>query len=235
MELYSPSKCFEHSHKIKTVKDAISLPSKTLQGLKKIHGREWIIGYISMWLINLNDTTNVKNKMSDVQIEFTSIRIFETYSLKITDMTLFFRNVKEGVYGDFYENISQEKIMNWLAKYFDQRCEYAQMMSQGNSEAISLTKNKINPEVIEKMFKGVGDEEVNHNSEKNGIGRRFRTVLKKAKVITNRTDYLNSMYLETKRVPDEELQDYLINTDVKSKDYDHEIYEIVERELERRQ
>lgn len=230
MVLLSPNNCERHSYKLKTVKDAITLPSKTLGELCKSYGKEWIIGYISLWLIDLNDNANVKVKMNDTQIEFTSKRIYETYSLKITDLTLFFRNVKEGKYGIYYENLSQEKIMQWIALYFDERCECAQMHSQSSHEKFSLMKDKICPEVANKMADIVKNlDKAEHDHEKSGTGKR----LKKA-VVKNRIQFLNGMTLEIKKMDESQLKEYLLSCDIKSKDYDQELYEMVERELDRR-
>ncbi len=221
--LYSPSNCAKHSHKIKTIKDVLSLPSKTLGDFKGEYGKEWVIGYISMWLIELNDNSNVKTKMTDAQMEFTATRIYESYSLKVTDLTLFFRNIKEGVYGQFYENLSQEKIMEWLSQYFDLRCEYGQMQSQSMDDDFSLTKDAISPEVAKEMFKGVGEEKVEYNHEKNGgLGSRIK------KVITI------DLPTKIKEYTTDELKEYLINNDVDSKNYDEFVYKLIEKELDER-
>lgn len=157
------------------MKDAINTPSKTLGEFKRAYGKDWVIGYLSMWLIELNDNANVKMKMTDGQMEDTAERIYDTYSLKVTDLTLFFRNVKDGVYGPFYENLSRDKIMQWLAMYFDERCEMAEMTNSRNHEKFSLVKDPINPEVAKKMFEGVGEEKVDSvQYEKNTIGKRLK-------------------------------------------------------------
>ena len=206
------------------------LPSKTLGDLSKDYGKDWTVAYIAIWLIDLNDNANVKIKMNDTQIEFTSQRIYETYSLKITDLTLFFRNIKEGKYGNYYENLSQEKIMQWIALYFDERCEYAQMYSQSNHEKFSLIKDKINPKVADKMVKMVEEfEKVSRDDKKNGLGTRY----KKA-VVRNRVQFLNGMCLEMKKMNKKQLKDYLINTDIKSEGFDQELYNLVEIELDKR-
>lgn len=220
--LYSPSSCAKVSHKLKTIKDVFNLPAPSLGDFKRAYGKDWVVGYISMWLIELNDNSNVKNKMNDAQMEFTATRIFETYSLKVTDLTLFFRNVKEGVYGQFYESLSQEKIMEWLSQYYDLRCEYGQMQSQGNQTNFSLTKDSLSPEVVKEMFKGVGDEKVEYNHESNGIGSRIKNVL--------------SVELPTKikSYTTKELREYLANNDFTSKTYDEVVYRLIESEIDLR-
>lgn len=189
MVLLSPKNCNANSHKIKTIKDAILLPSKSLTELKKDYGKDWVIGYISMWLLDLNDNANVKQKMNGAQIEFTAERIYDTYFIKVTDLTLFFRNIKEGKYGGYYENMSQEKIMEWMRIYFDERCEYAEILSQSKGEKFSPTKDKLHPDVIKRLAeiaKEIEDEKnaiIENNTkktewekeyEKNGMGKRLR-------------------------------------------------------------
>lgn len=220
--LYSPSNCAKYSHKIKTVKDVLTLPSKSLGDFKRAYGKEWVIGYISMWLIELNDDSNVKTKMTDAQMEFTAIRIYETYSLKVTDLTLFFRNIKEGVYGQFYENLSREKIMEWLAQYYKLRCEYGEMLSQGKHDAFSLTKDAINPEVAKKMFEDVGKEKVVHDHDKNSLGARTKNVITK------------DLIIEIKSWSTENLKKYLIENDYNSNNYSETISKLIESELDNR-
>lgn len=202
------------------MKDAINLPSKTLGDFKRLYGKDWVVAYLNMWLIDLNDSSGVKNPMNDVQIEFTSERIYESYSLKVTDLTLFFRNIKEGVYGSFYENLSQEKIMGWLKEYFDLRCEYAQMSSQSRNDGYSVTKDKVHPDVVKKMFEGVGEEPVEFDHEKNGIGNRRKQVVTK--------DLITEIKAKTLK----ELQAYLINNDAKKEHYNEYIYTLVETEID---
>jgi hypothetical protein len=196
----------------------LTLPSVTLGSLKTRLGKEWVISYLTMWVIELNDNSNVKNKMSDPQIEFTAERIYESYSLKITDLTLFFRNIKEGVYGGFYETLSSEKIMEWLGQYYNLRCEYGEMNAQQNSSGFSVSKDKIDKSVIGEMFKGVGEEKVEHDHPKRGQGMRIK----------------NMMYAKILQTPTKEIKEYIINNDVNSEFYDEKIYKEFEDELDRR-
>lgn len=189
---------------------------------KRDYGRDFVIGYISLWLIDLNDTANVKSKMSDAQIEGTAERIYEGYSLKVTDLTLFFRNVKDGVYGQYYENLDRSKILDWLAIYFENRCETAEGLAQNSGDGFNPVKDKVNPEVIKAMFNGVGEVKVTHEVKGAGIGSRQKAVIN-ADLITS---------IKTKTTP--ELREYLLSHDSASKNYDEFIYGLVEKELDLR-
>lgn len=233
MVLYSPKKCNESSFKIRTVKDAIKLPSKSLSDFKRSYGRDWVIGYVSMWIIELNDDANVKTKMTDAQMEFTAMRIVDEYRLKITDLTLFFRNVKEGKYGEYYENLSREKIMGWLAKYFDERCEYAQMLSQSNHENFSLSKDKIHPDIANKLVeitKKIKEEPKKKiEVEKNGLGKRTRKL-----VMRDEDERIYNLQKRLQLEPDEKLKKYLVDFDINSDGFDEITYQIVNSILDTR-
>lgn len=222
MVLYNPLNCYKHSSKLRTIKDAINSKSKTLGALNNAYGRDWTIAYINLWLIDLNDNSNVKMRMSDTQIEMTSERILDSYSLKIADITLFFRNVKDGVYGAYYENLGREKIMGWLKIYFDERCEMAQIISSTSHEVFSSSKDKMNPDVLKEMFKGVGDEEVEFKQEKRGLGKRLKETV------------ISDLPLKIKTTTTKELKDYLINNDYNSKTYSEVVYKLVEKEIDLR-
>lgn len=219
MVRYNPIKCNEHSHKIRTVRDALSLPSKTLVEFKREYGRQWAIDYVAIWLIELNDFLNLKTKMTDAQIEFTAAQIYDNYSLKVTDLTLFFKNVKAGVYGQFYESLGPEKILEWMDAYYEQRCEYAQMI---NEEKSNINTLKVHPDVAKEMFKGVGDSKVEFDHEKSTLGKRERqTALKALKAKIEQTS--------TK-----ELKEYLADNDYGSDTYSELTAGLINAELDKR-
>lgn len=184
--LYSPSKCYKGLNKLRTVKDAIMLPSKSLTEFARDFGREWVLAYVTLWLIDLNDYSICKRKMSDAQIEHTAQRIYDEYRLKITDMTLFFARCKDEYYEASFESLTGAKVLRWLQMYFDERCEAAQMVSEKDHDKISLTKDPIDPKVIAKMFEGVGEEKVVHDHKGNGLGTRMWNEIKRTSPIVSK-------------------------------------------------
>ncbi len=62
--------------------------------------------------------------MSENQIRLCASLIVEDYHhLKIADIGFFFRKIIKGDYGQFYENISIEKVLSFLTKYDNDRME----------------------------------------------------------------------------------------------------------------
>ena len=178
LQEYKPSS--ETLPKVRTYKDVFSQKSKTLVQLALDFDRGWVVGLLSMWLIELNDSSNVKKKMSDSQIEFTAEQIFNTYSLRITDLVLFFKNIKSGTYGDNYEKLSNEKICGWMDEYYDERCKMAENYTEVINEKVNINTLKVHPKVAEVMFKGIGQENIDHRIDyKNGLGTRFKNRMEK--------------------------------------------------------
>lgn len=170
------------------MKDAIILPSKSLSQFGREFGREWVINYITMWLIEFNDYITVKRKMNDAQIVDTATSIYDEYRLKVTDITLFFKRCKQEYYEPSFESISGAKIMRWLKMYFDERCDAAETVSTNEHKGTSMTKDKIDPKIVEELFKGVGEEKIEHKHPTSGLGGRF------AKELAKQTPYSKEFY-----------------------------------------
>lgn len=145
-------------------------------------GREFVVNLIKAWLIHLNEITNAKQKLSPSSINFIADTIYDDYSLRVTDLYLFFRKVRKNDYGKFYENISEGLILSWWAQYYDERCNAAHNVRSKEHKAFNVNTDKMHPEVFKEAFKGVGDIPVTYEEvkaeHKNGVGTRLKNRLK---------------------------------------------------------
>lgn len=160
----------------------------SISQFSKKHGESNTIAYLELWLTDLNDSVNLKNKMTGGQIQATAEAIYDQYyMLTIPDLTLFFKNIKNGVYGQFYESLDRFKIMEWLKEYFDLRCETAMLMGERHKERFNVNSDKMHPDVIKKMFEGVGEKKIDHKLPvPKGIGYRHREkLLEKLRKLAN--------------------------------------------------
>lgn len=175
-----------------------------------------------MWLLDLNEFADVKNGLSQSQIEFTAGEIVSRYPMKVTDLTLFFNQVKSGHFAELYESLSPAKILRWLKQYWNERLEIAAMRTKSDHDGFSLMKDKAHPDVVNKLFEGVGETEVQHDHETNGLGQRER----------NR-QYAGVM-AQVKKMETKDLRQYLVEADFKGPNYDEFFIHTVERELDLR-
>ena len=103
-------------------------------------GEDFTEAYVELWLLELNSIMNLKNKMSEVQTRLTAKEIVnEFYNLKIADLTLIFRNIMSGKYGEFYERLDMPKILTMFREYNEERMQTA---SQRNTRKHYETKVK---------------------------------------------------------------------------------------------
>ncbi|EKT4545556.1 hypothetical protein AAIP58_000076 [Flavobacterium psychrophilum] len=90
-------------------------------------GRAFTEGLVMGWLMYLNGILNLNKPMTEDQIEMCATEIVNDYgSLKISDMTLIFKRIMTGQYGEFFESISTAKVISWFRDYFNERCDIAE-------------------------------------------------------------------------------------------------------------
>ena len=69
--------------------------------------------------------------MSEEQVRLCSGMIVEEfYMLKISDLTLLFKRIISGSYGEFYERLGIDKILKFFRTYLEERYDEAARQSQ---------------------------------------------------------------------------------------------------------
>ena len=107
-----------HSVTIKGVSDALSRNTVSLTQIKKDKGQVFLRSYIALWLIELNELLNLKNPLSEAQITLCTEQIITDYSfLKLSELSLIFKRIVSGEFGELYERISMPKLMSIFRKY----------------------------------------------------------------------------------------------------------------------
>ncbi|WP_372938135.1 hypothetical protein [Seonamhaeicola sp.] len=123
----------KHSNKIKTIKDAMLLNSPTIGTMQREKGRVFTEAMVMGWLVYLNELLNLNKPMSEDQIEMCATEILnDFYALKFSDLTLLFKKIISGSYGEFYESLSIPKVLSFFRDYFDERCDVAVQESEMN-------------------------------------------------------------------------------------------------------
>lgn len=107
---------------IRTLEDALNAETPTLATIKKGLGEQVIFPYIQLWLMSLNDSLNVKYKLTGYQVEEISRELYrDYYFLSIAELHVFFRNIKMGKFGDMHGILSPDKFFQWLDKFTNER------------------------------------------------------------------------------------------------------------------
>ena len=89
-----------------------------------VYGEDTAQAWLMAQIVNLNDFCGVKQKMTYEQMEECA-RIFITdYSqLKLTELMLFFHNVKKGTYGTFFGVVDAQKLLAMMYDFMDYRSD----------------------------------------------------------------------------------------------------------------
>lgn len=112
--------CIERYVKYKTIEDALKSNKIKLNELSEAYGEQIILGWIQAWLINLSKYMDFS--VSEQQVKNTSLFILEDcYALNVVEITLIFRRIIKGYYGNFYGKFNGQIIINACKEYRKQR------------------------------------------------------------------------------------------------------------------
>ena len=134
---YNPSNCMAHAGKLVSVTDAINSPSHSLGKIQREQSKKFTEGLVLVWLMYLNEILNLNKPMSEDQMKLASVLICEEfYMLKMSDLTLLFKRIISGQYGEFYERLSIDKVLTFFRNYLEERFEIAIDQSSRNHRDI---------------------------------------------------------------------------------------------------
>ena len=115
-----------HAGKLVSVNDAINSPSHSLGKIQREQSKKFTEGLVLIWLMYLNEILNLNKPMSEEQMKLASTLICEEfYMLKMADLTLLFKRIISGQYGEFYERLSIDKVLTFFRNYLEERFEIA--------------------------------------------------------------------------------------------------------------
>lgn len=150
---------FEHRKKI-----------KSLITIKKEMGGGYIRAHIELYLHDLRKFLNIKNNFDDEQILKTADFILSEYwMLNLADITLFFKYVKLGRYGNLYGRLDGQVILSWLDVYFNERCEAASLDSEKESSIYKSNHYSRQNDNEESIFKNADYIRNKHEYEFNKL------------------------------------------------------------------
>ena len=143
LEKYSPKNCMLHAGKITSIEQALNSKAPSIASFQRQQGRQFTEGLITFWLLYLNNILNLNKPMSEEQINLCSNMVVEEfYMFKVSDLTLLFKRIISGQYGEFYERLSIDKILTFFRTYLEERFTLAGEASLRNhEEEIFKSKN----------------------------------------------------------------------------------------------
>jgi len=119
-----------HSSKLTNMQIAIDSEAPTLAAFNRERGKQFTEGMVMIWLMYLNNMLNLRKPLTEDQIELCAITIVNDYaSLKMSDLTLLFKRIISGQFGEFFESLSVAKVLTFFRNYNEERLNLAEEMS----------------------------------------------------------------------------------------------------------
>jgi len=130
-------RCNELFKNVRTIKQASEIDSPSISAVLKNFGSEFIQAYLASWIVNINSFLNIRYPMNEQQIEETARLIINNFfNLTVVEIYLVINNAKMGIYGKFYDRLDGSMILSWFAKYYDERCDFYELLSIDQSNII---------------------------------------------------------------------------------------------------
>lgn len=117
---YSPIRIQEKYSGVSTALQASAADIPTLLDLEKAYGREYALGYLKLWLINLGDFLELKQP-TDQQLTLSASTIYDkNKTLNLADLKVVTESILSGDVP--LTAVRSDKVCPLLAKYWQRRC-----------------------------------------------------------------------------------------------------------------
>ena len=219
---------------------AMAMNGTQIRNLNKALTKKDIIKSISFFIHRFNDSFNANGKFNDMQIATVAMDLYDVFAYEsLEDVMLMFKFARQGKIGDGrdFKLDSQTIFHKWVPQYLELKSierEKNHIEGQGNYNGTSNFKWK--KEDVDKLKVSTGKEKIKGSTYGQRIKEVFNTdhLKKPVSVITNRTDYMNTMYLEVRRQPIESLKNYILSQNKDDPTFDEDVFKLVETEIDRR-
>lgn len=127
---FNPDWCRDRYLHLKTPKEALFADVIKISEIVQAYDEETVQLWLVAWLVNLSGLMDFE--INDAQANETAIFILEElYMLNVAELTLFFKRLKKGHYGVFYNKFNIQTILRAGKEY---RMERGKIVSGMTSE-----------------------------------------------------------------------------------------------------
>ena len=138
LQEYSPAKCLVKYIEVNSAAVALKTDAPSLVQVNKTYGHRYLIGYLSLCIVNLCEYLGKKYAMTEQQINETAELVYIDNSyMTLADITMVLTQIKQGKRGgNLYENINGRKIAEVFAAYAQERADTAVEQQRNREEVI---------------------------------------------------------------------------------------------------
>lgn len=155
IEKYNPANMVTAFAHIRNVKEAVQADQNGIAYYGKHLGADTVLALIELHLVALNQSINVNQPLTKIQIKEIAIEIRAVYYfLSMVEIQFVFRKAKRGDYGQFYGALNMPSILDWFRQYTEDRIKVYQEQSEHQAKI-----RKAGAEVRDgKLFKNLNDQ-----------------------------------------------------------------------------
>jgi hypothetical protein len=147
---FTPGRCLRVFQRQNTPALALKSDAPTLGSIRREYSEDFLVAYIAVWIVNLNDFVNALRKMTPAQIDETAVLITQEYPyLNLADLNLVFRRIKKGEFGQLFAEIDGMKILSWFAEYAQERARTAAEISVSQARELRQELPRLSTSVQE--------------------------------------------------------------------------------------
>ena len=119
---YNLNNCLKVYKNLHLIEECLISQSPTLGTISREKGNEFTEAFLTAWLINLNEILNLNKPMTETQIIICVSEIMnDCYGMNIAELTLLFKRIMRGEFGEFYESLSISKVLTFFREYYEAR------------------------------------------------------------------------------------------------------------------
>lgn len=227
---------FESDLTISKAMNSVSI-AKLCTKIEKIN----VVKAIAYLILRLSDHFNVKQKFTDIQASTLALDLTEIFGYEtLEDVVMMLKLARQGKIGNTeYKLDGQTVLHKWVPEYLERKAierENEHGKSKGELNGMSTFRwNKEDVEKFQVNTKMVSPTKLGQRMKaKWDVGQVPQVVLKE------RSEFLNEMFLNVKRMTTDQLKNYLLKSDMnrsnskESIPFDPDIYEMVEKEIDLR-
>lgn len=128
---HSIANCIMNFKGLNNISKILNSNTIRLSDIKKKFNENFAIGYIEIWLFDLNDYFNFNRKLTPTQITEIACYIYtDFYLLNLAELTSIFINIKKMKLGALYQNLDGGVIYSYFYDYWSKRIEYLESINK---------------------------------------------------------------------------------------------------------
>jgi len=154
---FEPMNMMKEFRSVNSIVKAVDSEVNSMAVQRKNYGEDTILAMIELHLLALNQSINVHEKLSPMQMVEISLEIVENYYfISFVEIAFVLKRAKSGYYGKINYSLNMPDVLSWFSQYAEERCQH--FMNRSESKGIEAKQQSehssvMHEKVIEQLTK----------------------------------------------------------------------------------